>query len=78
MKQGELPGPWVEGKTSERETIRLVNALRSIAAREFHLEFFETTVLTAAPAMYKAYFLDNEDYARFRNQPRFQRIIGSV
>ncbi|HEX2686300.1 MAG TPA: hypothetical protein VHN14_06765 [Kofleriaceae bacterium] len=35
-------------------------------------------VLAADPAMYKAYFLENDDFARFRNQPRFQHIVGSV
>jgi tetratricopeptide (TPR) repeat protein len=31
-------------------------------------------VLTEDPS-YKAYFLDNKDYARFRGQPRFEQII---
>jgi tetratricopeptide (TPR) repeat protein len=35
-------------------------------------------VLAADAATYKAYFLDNEDFARFRNQPRFRQIIGSM
>jgi tetratricopeptide (TPR) repeat protein len=33
-------------------------------------------VLAADAASYKAYFLENEDFARFRNQPRFRQIIG--
>ena len=35
-------------------------------------------VLAADAAMYKAYFLDNNDFARFRSQPRFQQIVASV
>jgi tetratricopeptide (TPR) repeat protein len=33
-------------------------------------------VLAADPESYKAYFLENEDFARFRTQPRFRQIIG--
>jgi tetratricopeptide (TPR) repeat protein len=35
-------------------------------------------VLAADPGTYKAYFLDNEDFARFRNQPRFLQLVHSV
>ena len=35
-------------------------------------------VLAADAATYKPYFLDNEDFARFRNQPRFRQIINSM
>jgi len=35
------------------------------------------TVLRADPG-YKSYFVDIDDYARFRSQPRFQAIIASV
>lgn len=35
-------------------------------------------VLAADAATYKAYFLDNEDFARFRHQPRFQQLVGRV
>jgi tetratricopeptide (TPR) repeat protein len=33
-------------------------------------------VLSVDPATYRMYFLDNDDFARFRNQPRFRQIIG--
>ena len=33
--------------------------------------------LQAAPD-YRQYFLDNEDYARFRSDPRFQRILDAA
>lgn len=35
-------------------------------------------VLAADAASYKSYFMDNEDFARFRNQPRFHQIVNSV
>ena len=35
-------------------------------------------VLAAEPATYKAYFLDNDDFARFRNQPRFLQLAGGA
>ncbi len=34
-------------------------------------------VLGADPATYRAYFLDNDDFARFRGQPRFRQIVGA-
>jgi tetratricopeptide (TPR) repeat protein len=34
-------------------------------------------VLTADPATYRSYFLDNSDFARFRNEPRFHQIVGA-
>jgi tetratricopeptide (TPR) repeat protein len=33
-------------------------------------------VLSADPATYKTYFLDNNDFARFRDQPRFHQIVS--
>ena len=33
-------------------------------------------VIAAEPVTYKAYFLENDDFARFRVQPRFHQIIG--
>jgi len=33
-------------------------------------------VLSADPETYRQYFLDNDDFARFRNQPRFRQIAG--
>jgi len=35
-------------------------------------------VLSADPATYKAYFLDNDDFARFRAEPRFQQLVASA
>jgi len=35
-------------------------------------------VLATDAATYKPYFLDNDDFARFRNQPRFQQLAASV
>jgi tetratricopeptide (TPR) repeat protein len=35
-------------------------------------------VLAADPGTYRSYFLDNVDFERFRNQPRFHQIIGGV
>ena len=35
-------------------------------------------VLAADPATYKNYFLDNDDFSRFRSQPRFRQIVGRV
>jgi tetratricopeptide (TPR) repeat protein len=37
-----------------------------------------TAVLRADAASYKAYFLDNDDFARFRGQPRFQQLIAAA
>jgi tetratricopeptide (TPR) repeat protein len=34
-------------------------------------------VLAAEPDTYRQYFLDNDDFARFRHQPRFRQIIGA-
>jgi tetratricopeptide (TPR) repeat protein len=34
-------------------------------------------VLATDPGSYRQYFLDNEDFARFRTQPRFHQIVGS-
>ena len=34
-------------------------------------------VLAADAATYRTYFLDNDDFARFRNQARFRQIVGS-
>jgi tetratricopeptide (TPR) repeat protein len=33
-------------------------------------------VLTADPETYRQYFLDNDDFSRFRHQPRFRQIVG--
>jgi len=33
-------------------------------------------VLSADPETYRQYFLDNDDFARFRHQPRFRQIAG--
>lgn len=33
-------------------------------------------VLGADPETYRPYFLDNDDFARFRDQPRFRQLIG--
>ena len=33
-------------------------------------------VLAADAESYRQYFLDNEDFARFRHQPRFHQIVG--
>jgi tetratricopeptide (TPR) repeat protein len=33
-------------------------------------------VLATDPESYRQYFLDNEDFARFRHQPRFHQIVG--
>jgi tetratricopeptide (TPR) repeat protein len=35
-------------------------------------------VLVADAVTYKPYVLDNDDFARFRNQPRFQQLAASV
>jgi tetratricopeptide (TPR) repeat protein len=35
-------------------------------------------VLTADAATYKAHFLGNDDFARFRNQPLFQQIVQNT
>ena len=35
-------------------------------------------VLQVDPGSYRAYFLDNDDFARFRSQPRFQQLIGAA
>jgi tetratricopeptide (TPR) repeat protein len=35
------------------------------------------TVLAADPDSYRRYFLDNEDFSRFRYQPRFRQITGT-
>ena len=35
-------------------------------------------VLAADAALYRPYFVENVDYARFRDQPRFRRILGST
>lgn len=34
-------------------------------------------VLAADPETYRQYFLDNDDFARFRHQPRFHHIVGA-
>lgn len=33
-------------------------------------------VLAADPESYRQYFLDNDDFARFRHQPRFRQLAG--
>jgi tetratricopeptide (TPR) repeat protein len=33
-------------------------------------------VVMSDPATYQSYFLDNDDFARFRDQPRFRQILG--
>jgi tetratricopeptide (TPR) repeat protein len=35
-------------------------------------------VLAADPATYRSYFLDNNDFARFRAQPRFHQIVAQA
>jgi tetratricopeptide (TPR) repeat protein len=35
-------------------------------------------VLTADAETYRPYFLDNQDFARFRNQPRFHQLVGRL
>jgi len=34
-------------------------------------------VLAADPETYRQYFLDNDDFARFRHLPRFRQIVGT-
>lgn len=34
------------------------------------------SVLSVDPGTYRPYFLDNDDFARFRDQPRFHQIVG--
>jgi tetratricopeptide (TPR) repeat protein len=33
-------------------------------------------VLAVDPGTYQSYFLDNDDFARFRDEPRFHQILG--
>src|SRR5262245_10752052 len=35
-------------------------------------------VLSTDAASYRSYFLENDDFARFRNQPRFHQILSGV
>jgi tetratricopeptide (TPR) repeat protein len=54
-------------------------AMRPVVAPDDEL-FYRSmqAVLAADPATYRSYFLDNSDFARFRNQPRFHQIVGTV